>query len=164
MFVYSFSLYFSFLFLFFQVIGANGKVVNIVSQSVIIRHIKQHLNGFFFSYFCILCLHHHHQLNSKNFSLLTLSLPSFLILLELSTLSTLTIKESNIGTAPVIKCSSQTSAVAAFDLLDTTVCFCFCFLFLLVVVVLLNLLCDENLTFFFFFFFPLGPLRYGCYW
>jgi CBS-domain-containing membrane protein len=65
------------------VVGADGKVVNIVSQSVLIKHIKQHLEG-------------------------------------LPTLGSLSVKDSNIGSAPVIKCNAQSSAVSAFDVLDTT--------------------------------------------
>uniref|UniRef100_A0A7S4NRF7 CBS domain-containing protein n=1 Tax=Paramoeba aestuarina TaxID=180227 RepID=A0A7S4NRF7_9EUKA len=65
------------------VIGADGRVINIISQSVIIKHIKQHLG-------------------------------------ELPSLNAITVKDSGVGTSPVIKTSSHASAVSAFDLLDTT--------------------------------------------
>jgi len=65
------------------VVGSDGKVINIVSQSVVIRHIGKHLH-------------------------------------ELPTLASLTIKASDLGSTPVIKCVVDSPAVDAFDILDTT--------------------------------------------
>jgi CBS domain-containing protein len=64
------------------VIGDDGKIVNIVSQSVIIKHISQHLK-------------------------------------DLSGFAGLIVKDVKVGSSPVLQVKSETSAITAFDLLDT---------------------------------------------